>query len=307
MEFRRSRGRGGSGKRGGRGGRGGHDGHDGDSHGGEYRGRGGHPRGRSKRDHYRARGRGGLAADFSRRDQDEVDFGSDDHVTETFSRRKLESNWARYEASETQEVEEDTPIQRGADYSVLLQSAGDSFTQFRFADEKDWEMDSFVASQMSAFVDLPALAQLIQITTPVELPPQLSSKQEVSKISVSIPPPSAAAKGPRPAHTSTTTSRGVISPVFLKTTPPPEEDMEEDLDKLLSLQKPASTHRDLDLEKEKPSTGKACEEVKKNVPEVVREKDEMEEEVRDKHVTAASVKKKLTEEELEDWLDSMIS
>lgn len=241
-------------------------------------------------------------------------------MTETFSRRKLESNWDRYEASETQEEEQDTPTQRGTDYSVLLQSAGDSFTQFRFADEKDWEMDSFVAGQMSAFVDLSALAQslqqvplhhrlnleaqLIQISTPVELPPQLPVKQEMSgSTSALTPPPLAAAKGPQ--LTGPTASNTIPSP--MKPAPSPGEDMEEELDELLSLHEPASADGNVDLEKEKPESGEACEEVKKDVPEVVREKDEMEEEVRDKHVTAASVKKELTEEELEDWLDSMIS
>lgn len=241
-------------------------------------------------------------------------------MTETFSRRKLESNWDRYEASETQEEEQDTPTQRGTDYSVLLQSAGDSFTQFRFADEKDWEMDSFVAGQMSAFVDLSALAQslqqvplhhrlnleaqLIQISTPVELPPQLPVKQEMSgRTSALTPSPSAATKGLQ--LTGPTVSKTIPSAV--KHAPLPGGDMEEELDELLSLHEPASADGNVDLDKEKPASGEACEEVKKDVPEVVREKEEMEEEVRDKHVTAASVKKELTEEELEDWLDSMIS
>uniref|UniRef100_A0A3B4BBT4 Uncharacterized protein n=1 Tax=Periophthalmus magnuspinnatus TaxID=409849 RepID=A0A3B4BBT4_9GOBI len=201
--------RGGSGKRGARGG------HDGDSHSGEYRGRGrgGQHRSRGKRDHYRGRGRGGAgghAADFSRRDQDEGDIAGDDHMTQSFSKRKLESNWNRYEGSETQEVDEDMPAQRGEDYSVLLQSA-DSFTQFRFSDEKEWDMDSF----MCALVDLSALAQSL----------------------VQVP-----------------------------------------------------LHDRLQLE-----------------AELVQDKDKMAEEVPDKHATTASVKKELTEEDLEDWLDSMIS
>lgn len=47
-----------------------------------------------------------------------------------------------------------------------------------------------------------------------------------------------------------------------------------------------------------------CEEVKEDVPEVSEEKTD---EVKDKHVTQAPVKKELTEDDLEDWLDSMIS
>ncbi|KAK7907583.1 hypothetical protein WMY93_016195 [Mugilogobius chulae] len=316
MEGKPSRGRGGSGKRGGRGG------HDSDSHTGEYRGRGrgGHYRSRGKRDHYRGRGRGeggGHAADcFRRRDQDEVDFDGDDHVTQTFSRRKLESNWNRYEASETQDVDEDMPTQRGSDYSVLLQSAGDSFTQFRFSDEKDWEMDSFVADQMSAFVDLSTLAhtlqqvplhhrlhleaQLVQISTPVELPPQPLPKQDTAL--TSAPPLAAVSKAPGEQHKVTAAPKTVMSP-----SPSSEEAVDQELDELLSLHKPDATQLNLSsVVKETSAIDKACEEVK-DVPKVAEEKDKMEEEVRDRHVTEASVKKELTEEDLEDWLDSMIS
>ncbi|KAA8583020.1 hypothetical protein FQN60_015566 [Etheostoma spectabile] len=121
MEVRPNRGRGGSWKRGGRGA------NDSDSFGGEHRGRGRGGRGRSKRDHYRGRGRGGSAhaAVFQRGDQDEGDNseGEGDRM-EVFSRRKLESNWDRYEVSERPEPDEDMPTQRGTDYHVLLGSAG---------------------------------------------------------------------------------------------------------------------------------------------------------------------------------------
>ncbi|KAE8286712.1 Cell death regulator Aven [Larimichthys crocea] len=214
MEGRASRGRGGGWRRGG-GGRGGSD--SSESFGGEHRGRGrgGHHRGRGKRDHYRGRGRGGgggHAWELNHRDQNEGDnFQEEDDRTEVFSRRKLESNWDRYKESEKKEPDDDTPTHRGADYHVLLESAGDSFTQFRFSEEKDWEMDSFVASQMSAaFVDLPALAQslqqvplhqrlnleaeLVQVSTPVELPTMtLAPKQELPK-TTSFTPPTAALK-----------------------------------------------------------------------------------------------------------------
>lgn len=45
---------------------------------------------------------------------------------EVFSRRKLESNWDRYEESEKQEMDDDTPTQRGSDFHVLLESAGEA-------------------------------------------------------------------------------------------------------------------------------------------------------------------------------------
>lgn len=320
MEVRSSRGRGGSGKRGGRGG------NDGDSHGGEHRGRGRgghHHRARGKRDHYRGRGgrgSGGHAADF-RRDHDEGDFQDDDDagVRESFSRRKLECNWNRYEASEKEEADEDTPTQRGTDYSVLLQSAGDSFTQFRFSDEKDWEMDSFVAGQMSVLVDLASLAQslqqvplhhrlnlqqeLIQISTPLELPTQLPPKTEISQTST-FTPPSTTSK-----VTVTTPIRSSIPSASSKTVESLEEDLDEELDQLLSLDKPvsASGHEaNAAVHQEESAPEKVCEEVKKDVPKVVEKEDKMAE-VKDTHVSPTPVKKELTEEDLEDWLDSMIS
>lgn len=327
----RGRGRGGSWKRGGRGG------NDGDSGGGEHRGRGrgGHYRGRGKRDHYRGRGRGGggHAAEFHHRNRDEEDnVQEEDDRREVFSRRKLESNWDRYEASERQEPDDDTPTQRGTDYHVLLESAGDSFTQFRFSEEKDWEMDSFAASQMSAvFVDLPALAQslqqvplhqrlnldaeLLQVTTPIELPTMtLAPKQEVPKMATFTPPsaplkvPSTDQKVPMAANPAS----GSDSQVSLSTAEPPvEDDGDEELDQLLSLQKPVSGvsgNQSVSVtDEESVLTKKACEEVKEVVTEVIEEKME---EVKDKDVTpskSASVKQEMTEEDLEDWLDSMIS
>ncbi|XP_039981287.1 cell death regulator Aven [Xiphias gladius] len=330
MEVRPSRGRRGSWKRGGRGG------HDSDSFGGEHRGRGrgGHHRGRGKRDHYRGRGRGGgaHAADFHCPDQDEGDnFQEEDARNEIFSRRKLESNWDRYKESERQEPDDDTPTQRGTDYHVLLESAGDSFTQFRFSEEKDWEMDPFAASQMSAvFVDLPALAQslqqvplhqrlnleaeLVQVLTPAELPTMtLPPKQETPKMST-FTPLSASLKSlstNQKVPVATNPVSGSNLPVSSSAAEPPVNDGDEELDQLLSLEKPVSvvlgnqSASVTGLEGAEP--GKACEETKEVVPEVIEEKMEA---VRDEGVAppkSASVKQEMTEEDLEDWLDSMIS
>lgn len=41
-----------------------------------------------------------------------------------FSRRKLESNWDRYQDSEKVECDDDTPTVRGTDFDVLLAAAG---------------------------------------------------------------------------------------------------------------------------------------------------------------------------------------
>ncbi|CAL1586718.1 unnamed protein product [Knipowitschia caucasica] len=308
----------------------------GDPHREEHRGRarGGHPRGKTKREHYRARGKGaGRAADFRPRAcyDNEGEFPGEEYVSRSFSRRKLESNWDRYDASETQEVDQDMPSHRGADYSVLLQSAGDSFTQFRFSDEKDWDMDSFVAAQMSALVDLTALSrslqhvplpqrlglqpQLVQISAPAELPPQPSLIQDTASNTTSTPStPSAAAKALGQLHLVSPRSGAVTSQPPLNTVPSPQEGATEELEELLSLHKPETAPiSHLHTERE-------CDEVKKDVPqeedkeeegeeeEDAKEREDKEDKVRDIDVTQSSVKKQqLTEDDLEDWLDSMIS
>ncbi|KAM6992154.1 cell death regulator Aven isoform 2-T2 [Tautogolabrus adspersus] len=326
MEDRASRGRGGSWRRGGRGG------NDSDSHGGEHRGRGrgGHQRGRGKRDHYRGRGRGGSghAAEFHHRDKDEGgDFQEEAEKMEVFSRRKLESNWDRYAESERQEPEDDTPTQRGTDYHVLLESAGDSFTQFRFSEEKDWEMDSFAANKMSGvFVDLPALAQSLQqlplhqrlnleaelllVSTPVELPTvTIAQKQETPKATI---PPSSAALKVRSTNQKVTAATNPASGSGCKVSsnaakPPQVDDADEELDQLLSLQKPVEVFSENQTIRVEDEERAAPEKVKEEVPEVIEEKME---EVKNKDVTpskSASVRQEVTEEDLEDWLDSMIS
>ncbi|XP_028996899.1 cell death regulator Aven [Betta splendens] len=298
MEGRPSRGRGGGWKRGGRAAG------DSDGFGGEHRGRGrgGQHRGRGKRDHHRGRGRGGggRAAEFYHRDEEGNDFEEGDDRTEVFSRRKLESNWDRYEDSEKQEAEDDAPAQRGTDFQVLLESAGDSFTQFRFSEEKDWTMDSFTATRMSAvLLDLPALAErlqqvplhqrlnleaeLVQVSAPVELPVvTIAPKQEILKTSTFTAPES------RQGSQQAAPAPG--QPVQEAAT----DDCDEELNQLLRLQKPAAASP------AEPAAEETVEEVC----------DETEDEVKAEDVASpkpAGVRQEVTDEDLEDWLDSMIS
>ncbi|XP_063427165.1 cell death regulator Aven-like [Mytilus trossulus] len=57
-------------------------------------------------------------------------------TTSSFQRRKLVSNWDRYELPPDEEA---TMLSRGDNFSKLLQSAGSSTSQFRFKEEEeDW-------------------------------------------------------------------------------------------------------------------------------------------------------------------------
>ncbi|KAM9798238.1 cell death regulator Aven [Neosynchiropus ocellatus] len=285
MDARASRGRGPGGRRSGRGGG------DSDSVGGEHRGRarGSHHRGRGKRDHYRGRGRGAGA--HQRINDEDEDFQENEDAT-VYSRRTLESNWDRYEASERQESSDEAPTQRGADFRVLLESAGDSFSQFRFSEEKSWEMDSLTAAQVSS-LDLPGLAgvlqqlplhqrldleaELVQASMPVELP-SVTSKQEALKMPT-FTPPHPVLKPP--------------GPVPQRTTDPPADEEDEELELLLSLEKPA------------PACSHTVAVETATEEPLKMEEDSPEKKPTEEHSKAE--KKEVTEEDLEDWLDSMIS
>ncbi|XP_061668949.1 cell death regulator Aven [Syngnathoides biaculeatus] len=323
MEGRPTRGRGGGWKRGGRGR------NDGDNFGGEYRGRGrgGHHRGRGTKDRHRGRGRGGnaQATEFQHRNEvEEDDFDEEGHST-VFSRRKLQSNWDRYEDSEKQETPDNMPTIRGTDYHVLLGSAGDCVTQFRFSEEKDWEKDTFSSGQMSTmFLDLPALAQrleqvplhqrlnleaeLVQVSTPVHLPTMtLAPQQEMPKIS-SFRPASQASKDPSSTLNITKTLSLAASadiPAPSSAVPPSVDDVDEELDQLLTLAKPlcpVSGGQPVNVE----SSG-VLKEFDTATEAPIEEKME---EPKDEQIAppvSNSVKQEMTEEDLEDWLDSMIS
>lgn len=226
---------------------------------------------------------------------------------EVYSRRSLGSNWDRYEESEKAELADDSPTQRGSDFQVLLESAGDSFTQFRFAEEKHWQKDSFAASQMSLFVDLPALAQtlqqlplhhrlhleaeLLQVSAPVDLPAlaPLAPKQEIA-------PKKVTAVKPFPADRLLP---NIESQVSQRTADLLLEDADEELDQLLSLEKPLSSVSSVAVE--------TCSDVKGGSQQVEEGKKE---EIGDEPLTSPKsvrVRQEMTEEDLEDWLDSMIS
>ncbi|XP_035278140.1 cell death regulator Aven [Anguilla anguilla] len=325
MEPRHNRGRGGSWKRGG--------GSESHQSSGEHRGRGrgSHHRGRGRRDHYRGRGRGGPVADHhqGRDETDSVD--QEDEGFQTFSRRKLESNWDRYEAEEKEKLQEEGPTQRGTDYHALLGSAGDSFTQFRLSEEKDWEADSLSSNQVSAMlVDLQALAQSlqqlplhvrlnlevehIQAATPVELPTVTPKPKQDANLNGLFRPP--------PAQQGLSGSLGVSCPVrpvlgtaggtavpskapvaSCGTSTPPADELDQELDVLLTLQtsgpdqsQPTPAPED---EMKLPDTSTSQE----GEPEAVPPEAEAEA----AKPEAEAKRQEVVEDDLEDWLDSMIS
>ncbi|KAM9355380.1 cell death regulator Aven isoform 1-T3 [Pholidichthys leucotaenia] len=306
MEGRPSRGRW---KRGGRGGN--------DSDDQRDRGRPRHHRGRGRRDHHRGRGRAGAgaqAAEFHQREQDDdISFQEEDDGTEVFSSRKLGSNWDRYEESEKQESNNDVPTQRGTNYHVLLESAGDSVTQFRFSEEKDWDKDTFTANQMpEVFVDPAVLcqmlqqlplhqrldleAELVQVSAPAELPSMtFPSKQEVPKTSKFTPPP-AISVAPHPAMSLNL----CLSSAAVK---PPEDDYDE-LDELLSLQKPvpgAAGNEPVSAAYEEEA---AAEEAQEEEEEVVSTEEEKAKDAAFPPPASATLDPEV--DWIEDWLDSMI-
>ncbi|KAJ8007329.1 hypothetical protein DPEC_G00116400 [Dallia pectoralis] len=298
--------------------------------GGEQRvrGRGRYGTGRGKRDHYRGRGRGGPPAAFERGQnlENRIEMEEDDGM-EVFTKRKLESNWDRYEESEKPESKSDMPAQRGTDYHIVLESAGDSFSQFRFSEEKEWEMDPLANPMAAVFIDLPALArslqelplhrrlnldtELVQVTTPMELP-SITMATKRDSVAMGISKPSlrdlpTAGKGviPNLGATSAPPVRGTAPLISAAAEPLLVDDVE--LDHLLSLTGPESRPGSVVEQITVLGPDQSVTE-EKFVPQVMEEKQEtkVKEEVAEP-VKTNTTAKKVTQEDLEDWLDSMIS
>ncbi|KAG8514569.1 Cell death regulator Aven, partial [Galemys pyrenaicus] len=210
---------------------------------------------------------------------------------------------------------------------ALAAPPGDSFSQFRFAEEKEWDGEASCPKQNSAFyVDCESLvralqelplslrlnvaAELVQTTLPLELPQVKPKRNDEGKgLGMQL-------KGPRvpggKGSVSELRAVGHSRPGLLEGSQKPApllspvaDHLEEELDLLLNLDSPvkegenilaAQTPQHLESEKD----GKlAQEEEVPAKPSVMEEK-----KVESEH---PSTSKSVTEEELEDWLDSMIS
>ncbi|NWS19643.1 AVEN regulator, partial [Pachyramphus minor] len=271
-------------------------------------------------------------------DDTELQQEEEKEEVKCYSRRKLLSNWNRYEDTEKEGQSEPGESQRGTDFSVLLSSAGDSFTQFRFADEKEWDKESICHKQFSALsVDCQSLVQalqelplhlklnvaadLVQASTPVELPPmkskvfedvkgrdQLFRQSPAQSDTVLVSPPvgnSVVSSEPGSKNDSRENAREPfqrIHPLSKQET----DHLDEELDLLLNLEAPMNTGN-------RPASGAlSCNvSTEKDLKMDYKENDPLKVDVSEEKSTSSqqqqSTSKDITEEELEDWLDSMIS
>ncbi|NXV16920.1 AVEN regulator, partial [Cepphus grylle] len=256
----------------------------------------------------------------------------------SYSRRKIFSNWSRYEDTEKEGQSECGESQRGTDFNVLLSSAGDSFTQFRFADEKEWDKDSMCHKQLSALsVDCQALvqalqelplhlrlnvaAELVQASTPVELP-QMKSKivEDGKRRELLFRQPLAQSETVLVSHPlgdsvapsepgSQNGPRASAAEPFQRAQPLSKQEtdhLDEELDLLLNLDAPMDTEN-------RPVSGALSYNIstKKDLKMDCKEKDPLKLDVPEEKSAVSQqqqrTSKNVTEEELEDWLDSMIS
>ncbi|XP_049681186.1 cell death regulator Aven [Accipiter gentilis] len=315
--------------------------------GGGGRGRGGArgQRGGGGRGRREPRGRGAAAASASQRhrrveEDDDTESREEEEKEElkSYSRRKIFSNWSRYEGTEKEGQSERGESQRGTDFTVLLSSAGDSFTQFRFADEKEWDRESICRKQLSAFpvdcqslvqalqelplhVRLNVAAELVQASIPVELPQMKSKIIEDSKRRELLFRQSLAQNETVLASHPVADSLAPLEPRSKKgpkasAAEPFQRDhllskqetdhLDEELDLLLNLDAPIDTE-------EKPVSGALSynRSTEKELKVDCKENDPLKLDVPEEKSTASqqqqSTSKNFTEEELEEWLDSMIS
>ncbi|ELK05576.1 Cell death regulator Aven [Pteropus alecto] len=270
-------------------------------------------------------------------DSDAETYGEENEEQGNYSKRKIVSNWDRYQDTEKEVDNESGESQRGTDFSVLLSSAGDSFSQFRFAEEKEWDGEASCPKQNSAFYvnceslvqalqELPlslrlnVAAELVQTALPLELP-QVKPKRNDEGKGLGMQLKGALGLGGK-GSVSELKSAAAGCPLYLgKDSPRPgpstgsqkptaplqsaADHLEEELDLLLNLDAPVKAGANIlpdqtpqDLESQKDE--EVAQEEKVLAKPAVTEEKNMESE-------QPSTSKNVTEEELEDWLDSMIS
>ncbi|XP_030070211.1 cell death regulator Aven [Microcaecilia unicolor] len=280
------------------------------------------------------RGRGGGAGVPRDRQQaseaeviDEAPKPDEEDELGGYARRKIVSNWSRYKDTEEELSAEGGESRRGADFSVLLSSAGDSFAQFRLAEEKEWEAEYSSNKQISglqvdcqslvqALQDLPLYlrvnveAQLVQAEIPSEMP-ELKIRTKMEQMSLATGLQSSL---PRAGQTSDVLAHSASSSVddYGRSQVPQKaschrqqqaECLDPEVDFLLSLETSALDKTSF----QSKSVTHDPESLKQDLSEPAAAEVEA-----NKFGTRASEEQKTTvskvsEEELEDWLDSMIA
>lgn len=186
-------------------------------------------------------------------------------------------------------------------------------------------MDSLAKNQIPAlFIDLPVLTQslqelplhtrlnleteLVQVTTPVELPSVTAPHRTDSTLTAGLKAPQAGREAGLGVSCSVKPVPGTTPSLSVSTAvPPATDDADQELDLLLSLQKPSTemtsvqSHTTTDNVLNSPTqAGSGEEETKDQMVDMKETKPEVERE-------AKPTSQEVTEEDLEDWLDSMIS
>ncbi|XP_062907210.1 cell death regulator Aven [Mobula hypostoma] len=279
--------------------------------------------GRDFREARPPRGRGLASRPPEQQVEEDAETKEEYNQPNEFSRRQIVSNWDRYKTEE-KEGDDVGETLRGADFNVLLSFAGDSFAQFRFAEEKEWEIEVSTCKQVSPlFIDCHSLAQSLQ-----ELPLHLRLNLEPELVQVNPPAelPQIRLKSLDEEHSKfgkfrvpTPASSTNVDTIPVNRMPDPLTQIAESITPACALQEPAD-HLDEELEfllQLETPVNKNDISLKgaKNVevlhdPETVNIlTDSCGAEVIDDTNSQPKVtaKKVDPEEELEDWLDSMIS
>ncbi|NXC73530.1 AVEN regulator, partial [Anhinga anhinga] len=217
-------------------------------------------------------------------------------------------------------------------------SVGDSFTQFQFTDEKEWDREIICHNQLSSLsVDCQSLvqalqelplhlrlnvaAELVQASTPAELPqmkPKFTEDGKRRELLFQRPlPPSQTVLVSHPVGDpvapsepgSQTGPRASAAKPFERAHPLSKQEtdpLDQELDRLLSLDAPIDTE-------DRPVSGALSHTIatEKDLKMDSTENDPLKPDMPEEKSTAPqqqhSTSRNVTEEELEDWLDSMIS
>ncbi|KAM6461109.1 cell death regulator Aven isoform 2-T2 [Liasis olivaceus] len=273
----------------------------------ESSGEDGHSRGGGGRGRRGARGGAAAASPSAPRgcesataEPDLPELGKEEQ--RSYSRRKVVSNWHRYEDSEKETQNGSGESQRGTDFSVLLSSAGDSFTQFRFAEEKEWITESLCPKQDATPITLPQI-KLQSHDVPKKSGDLLQQQKRV--VSHCNPMEESAALLTLPNKDGCGISSEALqrSPSSLRQV---ADHLDEDLDLLLKLDAPINPENNVALEVVADGIASGD-----DLKMTLEEKDHLEpdrtEEICSTSQLPEVTTKNITEEELEDWLDSMIS